>query len=52
MKQEKKNLKLREIELTQQEWWAAQRGSVEQNRKKYRRKPKNQDRWRRVVDEE
>jgi len=52
MKRDKKDLELREVELTQQEWWAAQRSSVERNRKKYRRKGRDRDRWRRGLDEE
>jgi hypothetical protein len=45
-KEEDNKNRLERVQLTQQEWWAAQRRSVTRNRKRYRRKGRDQDRWR------
>lgn len=37
--------KLKEVELTQQEWWDAQRSSIHKNRKKYTRKGRRSTDW-------
>jgi len=37
--------RLKEVELTQQEWWDAQKSSVHKNRKKYTRKGRRQKDW-------
>ena len=38
--------KLERVELSMQEWWAAQRHRIERNRKKYRRKGRDRNDWR------
>jgi hypothetical protein len=44
-KKNKTNVRLKEVELSQQEWWDAQRSSVHRNQKRYTRKGRRQKNW-------
>jgi hypothetical protein len=41
---------MKKIEATMQEIWAATRPIVQKNRKKYSRKNKNKDDWKKAID--